>query len=68
MIETTIETTPIYLSPIQAKQFMLMEFLNSIGVFDTKLGRVIIDFDAQGKIGNVSITHNYKVPEIDISI
>jgi len=58
-----IKTVPVYLTPLQVKQFMLMEFLNSVGVFDTKLGRVTLDFDAQGNIGNVKIEHNYK-PEL----
>lgn len=54
----------IYLNSNQAKQWMMMEFLNSVGAFDVKLGRVTMDFDAQGQIGNVKIEYNYKPPHI----
>ena len=58
------ETIAIYLNSKQVKQWMMMEFLNSVGVFDTKLGRVTLDFDDKGQIGNVKIEHNYKPPVI----
>lgn len=48
----------------QAKQWLLMEFLNSVGVFDLKLGRVTIDFDKDGAIGNVKIEQNYKPQKV----
>lgn len=50
----------VKLTPRQVKQYILMQFLDSVGVFDVKLGRVILDFTKEGTIGNVSITHNYK--------
>lgn len=52
----------IELSPEQAKQWVMMEFLNSIGAFDIKLGRLIIDFDNKGQIGNAQVIHNFKAP------
>jgi len=57
MIKQEIQLT---LSQEQAKQWLMMEFLNSIGVFDLRLGRVTIDFDKEGAIGNVKIEKNYK--------
>ena len=50
---------------MQAKQWMMMEFLNSVGVFDVKLGRVTMDFDARGQIGNVKVEYNYKPPKME---
>lgn len=50
----------VQLTPRQAKQYVMMQFLDSLQVFDIKLGRVIIDFDKQGLIGNVQVIHNYK--------
>jgi hypothetical protein len=55
-----IKHTTIYMNPTQAKQWLMMEFLNSLGAFDIKLGRVTIDFDKDGAIGNVKIEQNYK--------
>lgn len=57
------ETTIVYLSPRQAKIWVMAQFLDSVGVFDLKLGRVIIDLDKDGLIGNVQVIHNYKPPK-----
>lgn len=67
MLEIKLQqTTPVYLTPRQIQQWMMMEFLNSVGAFDIRLGRVTIDFDKNGAIGNVKIEHNYK-PLIELS-
>lgn len=42
----------------------MMKLLESLGVFDTKLGKVTIDFDGQGRIGNIKIEKNYRVPHV----
>lgn len=62
MIE--IQKTVVYMNEQQAKQWLMMEFLNSVGVFDLKLGRVTIDFDKDGAIGNVKIEKNYKPQKV----
>lgn len=58
-----MQLTKIYLSETQIKQWLMMEFLNSIGAFDIKLGKIEINFDKEGRIGNVSITKNYKTED-----
>ena len=55
------ETTIILQGEI-AKQWTMMQFLNSVGAFDIRGGRLTIDFDHEGKIGNVKIEQNYKLP------
>ena len=62
MIE--IQKTVVYMDERQAKQWLLMEFLNSVGVFDLKLGRVTIDFDKDGAIGNVKIEQNFEPQKV----
>lgn len=54
------KTTPIYLTELQMKQWIMMEFLNSVGAFDVKLGRITIDFDKDGAIGSVKIEQTYR--------
>lgn len=57
------ETSVVYLTPRQAKHLIMMEFLDSVGVFDVKLGRVTMDFDKDGAIGNVKVEYNFKAPK-----
>jgi hypothetical protein len=65
MLEIKIEPTiPVYLTAKQAQQWMMMEFLNSTGALDIKCGRIIIDFDDKGQIGNLKIEQNYKPTKI----
>lgn len=45
----------------ELKKYAMMCLLDSLGVFDTKLGRVTIDFDKMGKIGNIKIEKNYRL-------
>lgn len=54
------ETITVYLDPLQAKQYVMMQFLASVGFFDLKDGLASVDFDKEGKIRNVRITRNYK--------
>lgn len=56
------ETTLVYLNPRQAKVWVMTQFLDSVGMFDIKLGRIIVDFDKDGLIGNVQVIQNYKPP------
>jgi hypothetical protein len=59
-----MEQVTIILEPAQAKIWVMAQFLASVGVFDIKCGRVIIDFDREGLIGNVKVVHNYKPPKM----
>lgn len=43
------------------KKYALMKVLDSVGVFNVKLGKVTIDFDQNGKIGNVKVEQNYRI-------
>lgn len=53
--------TQIILEGKQAKQWSMMNMLDSVGFFDLVYGRATIDFDGQGKISNVKIERNYRV-------
>ena len=53
-----MDKTATYLTPKQAEQFITMEYLVSVGVFDVKDGVVIIDFDRNGEIVNVKVSKN----------
>ena len=55
--------TTIILTGKEAKQWAMMNALDALGVFDIRYGKVMIDFDGNGKISNVAITHNYR-PEL----
>lgn len=57
----------VYLDEKEAKMFTMMRFLESCGVFEVKLGRVTLDFDAVGKIGNVKVEYNFKPPREDFT-
>ncbi len=54
------ETVLIYLTPQQAKHYVMMQFLASVGMFDVKSGQVVINFDELGQIRDVGITHHFK--------
>ena len=56
MVETTI-----ILEGKQAKQWTMMNMLDSVGFFDIIYGRATIDFDGQGKISNLKIEKNYRL-------
>ena len=58
--------TPIYITPENAKIWIMAQFLASVGAFDIKCGRVIIDFDKEGLIGNVKVVKNYKPPRVGV--
>jgi hypothetical protein len=53
--------TQIILEGKQAKQWTMMNMLDSVGFFDIIYGRATIDFDGQGKISNLKIEKNYRV-------
>ena len=46
------------------QMWTMMKLLESLGVFDVKLGKVSIDFDGKGKIGNIKIEKNYRIPTV----
>ena len=52
--------TTIILQGKVAKQWAMMQALDTLGVFDVIYGSVKIDFDGQGKISNVKIEKNYR--------
>ncbi len=56
-----INLTTIQLTEKQAKQWIIMQLLDSLEVFDIKSGRVVIDFDPQGAIGNVEIVRHFRI-------
>lgn len=53
--------TTIEITEQEAKLFVMMQLLQSLGVFDIKSGSVTIHFDKDGKIGSVDINKTYKV-------
>lgn len=62
------ELVTIFLNPKQVQQWIMLQFLDSLGVFDIKSGRVIIDFNPLGEIGNVDIVRHYKPLKNDPTI
>lgn len=56
MILTTIQVTEE-----EAKMFVMMQLLRSLGVFDIKSGSVTIHFDKQGQIGGVEVKKTYNL-------
>ena len=64
MVTMEAETT-IILRGKDAKMWAMMKALEGLGMFDVKFGKVTIDFDGQGKIGNVRVEKNYRVFEIE---
>lgn len=61
-----METT-IILAGDDAKAFAMMKVLQSLGVFDVKLGSVTLDFDQTGAIKNVKIEKNYRIQQIPLT-
>lgn len=59
---THTESQQVWLNERQAKQYIMMQMLDSLGVFDIKNGRVSIDFNREGQIGNVDIIQHYRQP------
>ena len=55
--------TQVWLTERQQKFLILIEWLYSKGLLDLKLTRAIIDFDANGLIGNYEIIQHNKLPE-----
>ena len=55
--------TQVWLTERQQKFLILIEWLDSKGLLDLKLTRAIIDFDANGLIGNYEIIQHNKLPE-----
>lgn len=53
--------TTVQLTEQEAKLFIMMQLLQSLGVFDIKSGSVTIHFDKDGKIGSVEINKTYKL-------
>lgn len=56
-----MQLTTIQLTEQEAKLFVMMQLLQSLGVFDIKSGSVTIHFDKDGKIGSVEINKTYKL-------
>lgn len=57
----SIELTTVQLSEKEAKLFIMMQLLESLGVFDIKSGSVNIHFDKDGKIGSVEVNKTYRL-------
>ncbi len=53
--------TTLQVNEKEAKLFIMMQLLESLGVFDIKSGSVTIHFDKDGKIGNVVVQKSYKL-------
>lgn len=53
--------TTIQLTEEEAKMFVTMQLLRSLGVFDIKAGSVTIHFDKQGGIGGVDVKKTYNL-------
>ena len=56
--------TTIILQGKEAKMWAMMKALDALGVFDIKMGRATIDFDNDGKIGNIKLEHNYRLIDL----
>lgn len=52
--------TTIILVGEDARMWALMQALKQLGAFSVKNGSVKIDFNSDGKIGNVKIEQNYR--------
>ncbi len=52
---TTIQLTTLQVNAEEAKLFIMMRLLQSLGVFDIKNGNVTIHFDKNGGIGKIDI-------------
>lgn len=59
--------TTIILEGKDAKKWAMLQTLNSLGVFDIKFGKVVINFDGESKISNIEITQNYRLPTLPTS-
>ncbi len=55
------QLTTIQITDIDAKTFIMMRLLQSLGVFDIKSGSVEIHFTATGEIGGVDLHKHVKV-------
>ncbi len=53
--------TTIQVNEQEAKLFVMMQLLQSLGVFDIKSGHVTVHFDKDGKIGSVEINKTYRL-------
>ena len=58
-----METT-IIITGKKAKQWAMMEVLDSYGVFDISYGSVKIDFDGQKNISNIKVEKNYRPSDL----
>ena len=53
----------LHLNPEQAKHYVMLQFLESIGVFKIRNGQVVINFNDLGQIRDVTITNHYKAKQ-----
>ncbi len=53
--------TTIQISDEEAKMFVMMQLLRSLGVFDIKSGSVTIHFGKSGEVGSVDVHKKYQV-------
>ena len=60
--------TPIYITPDQAKIWIMAQFLASVGAFDIKNGQVIINFNSEGVISSVKTIHNHVPPRMGTNL
>jgi hypothetical protein len=56
--------TTIILQGKEAKMWATMNALDALGVFDIRYGKVVINFDGEGKISNIEITKNHRVDSL----
>ncbi len=54
-----IELITIQLNPKQVKQYIFMQFLDSIGFFEAELAELTVNIDKDKKIRHVSLKKNY---------
>ena len=57
----------VQLSPKQCKQMIIMNFLDSIGFFDSKLSQLIINSDKDGKIRHISLKKDFDTTGMEFS-
>lgn len=55
------QLTTIQLTDIEAKMFIMMRLLQSMGVFDIKSGSVELHFTSTGEIGGIDIHRHLKI-------
>jgi hypothetical protein len=59
--------TTIILQGKEAKMWAMLKVLDSLGFFEITYGKAIISFDGEGKISNIEITKNYRLPTLPTS-